>query len=192
MLKISSKLKSKIEYILKNEGGYVDDPDDSGGETNFGITKKTALACGYKGEMCELTLNKAIEIYYQKYWIDAGFDKIKDDTLALVMFDLGVNMGPRRPIRFFQIALNVLNNRQKLYDDIKEDGVIGKATVKAYIEYISHRGNNGVYVLRSNFIGQATVYYNELVQRREKDEKFIYGWVSNRILQNTLLLLKGA
>ena len=44
-----------IDQIIKVEGGYVNDPSDSGGETNYGITKHVARKYGYKGSMKRFT-----------------------------------------------------------------------------------------------------------------------------------------
>ena len=62
-------IKSKIiNSIIAIEGGYVNDPNDSGGETNFGITYKVALANGYHGDMINLPVSVAFNIYSQKYY----------------------------------------------------------------------------------------------------------------------------
>ena len=60
--------KKIIDEILRTEGGYVFDPDDSGGETNFGITKDVARAYGYTGCMRDLTRDQAFDIYVARYW----------------------------------------------------------------------------------------------------------------------------
>lgn len=52
-----------IERVVKHEGGYVNHPKDPGGETNWGITRNTATAVGYKGSMRNMTSEQAIAIY---------------------------------------------------------------------------------------------------------------------------------
>lgn len=51
-----------IDGILSIEGGYSNNPDDRGGETNWGITKATARANGYQGEMKALSREEAYAI----------------------------------------------------------------------------------------------------------------------------------
>lgn len=74
--------------IIGVEGGYVNDPADPGGETQYGITKRT-----YPHEdIANLTLERAQEIYRRDFW-----DKINCDAmsweLALITFDCAVNSG---------------------------------------------------------------------------------------------------
>ena len=61
-------MKTKIiDAIIDREAGYVNDPSDSGGETNWGITKHTALLNGYSGEMVNMTRDQAFDIYSAIY-----------------------------------------------------------------------------------------------------------------------------
>lgn len=48
-----------INSVLKNEGGYVDHPNDTGGPTHWGITEKTARSYGYTGKMVDFTKEDA-------------------------------------------------------------------------------------------------------------------------------------
>ena len=62
-------MKEKIiNEIIRVEGGYVNDPRDSGGETNFGITVAVARANGYNGRMDCMPRDVAFDIYSAKYW----------------------------------------------------------------------------------------------------------------------------
>lgn len=72
-------MKNKIiDKILVLEGGYVDDPADSGGATNFGITERVARANGYTGHMRDLPRSKAAHIYAEKYWRSVHGDELHD------------------------------------------------------------------------------------------------------------------
>ena len=55
--------KDIINHVIEIEGGYVDDPSDSGGETNYGITKAVARRYGYAGHMRDLPREVAYQIY---------------------------------------------------------------------------------------------------------------------------------
>ena len=87
-----------IKIILKNEGGYVWNPDDTGGETNYGISKKQYPNLDIKN----LSKKKATEIYRKDYWDKIQGDKINDEKLALNIFDCSVNCGIRRAVKMIQ------------------------------------------------------------------------------------------
>lgn len=78
-----------IGVILRNEGGYINDPDDSGGETKFGITKTRYPNLDIKN----LSIAEAKEIYRKDFYIPMEIEKIKELNLALHFFDMGVNAG---------------------------------------------------------------------------------------------------
>ncbi len=58
----SKKFEKAFEYVIQNEGGYVFDKNDPGGETKFGITKKSYHALNIR----DLTLEDAKKIYYSR------------------------------------------------------------------------------------------------------------------------------
>lgn len=169
-----------INEIIKREGGYVNDPLDSGGETMYGITVAVARAFGYHGPMDGMPRSVAERVYSAKYW-----DVIRGDGLAELstlvaeeLADTSVNMGPKRAGRFLQRSLNVLNDRSRAYKDLVVDGAIGPATLWALKMYLARR-DEATLVKMLNCLQGA--YYVELAERREKDEKFIYGWFRNRV-----------
>lgn len=169
-----------INEIIRVEGGYVNDPSDSGGETNFGITEEVARAHGYTGAMIDLPKQFAFDIYSNKYWNSVNADKIMQLSASLTekIVDISVNMGPKRAGIFLQRALNALNNIATLYDDLNVDGQIGSKTLKALESYLDKRSSN-ILIKAINCLQGA--FYIELAERREKDEKFVYGWLKNRV-----------
>lgn len=172
--------QSVIDAIIKVEGGYVDDPSDSGGETNYGITVAVARASGYSGSMREMPRYVAEGIYAAKYWDSVKADQIAklSERVAEEVVDTGVNMGVGRAARFLQRSLNVLNQQSKLYADLVVDGGIGPATLTALGGYLGSR-DEGTLVKMLNCLQGA--FYVELAERREKDERFVYGWFKNRV-----------
>lgn len=108
-----------LEVVLKLEGGYSDDPRDSGGKTQYGITEKVARSFGYSGDMRELTKQTAAEIYKQGYWLNCKCDQLPY-PLSLYVFDCAVNQGSDAAKKLLQAALNV-----------KQDGLIGSVTLAA-------------------------------------------------------------
>lgn len=179
-----SDLKAKIiAEILDKEGGYVNDPADSGGETNWGITKSVARRYGYYESMRAMPRELAEEIYESLYLEPILFDQVagQSEIVAEKLVDIAVNMGVRRSGEFLQRALNGLNNQGKHYPDLRIDGDIGPATFRALIAYMERRGKNGETVLFRLLNSLQAVFYLELAERRQKDERFLYGWVLNRI-----------
>lgn len=113
-----SNFDRAISRVLAHEGGYVNNPRDPGGETNWGITLNVARANGYTGPMRTMSRDQAVAIYKAAYW-----DKVKGDQLpfavAFQVFDAAVNHGVGQAIKFLQRALAVT-----------DDGIIGPMTIK--------------------------------------------------------------
>ena len=88
---IDPKILSLIEKTLEFEGGYSNDPDDPGGETNFGISKRAFPDYNIKS----LTKENAIELYYEKYWLPVVDFAGGGTSLAILwkLFDIAVNQG---------------------------------------------------------------------------------------------------
>lgn len=84
-----------IKFVLKWEGGYSNDPNDPGGETKYGISKRSYPEL----DISKLTLKQAKEIYYQNYWLKSGCDELPY-PFDIVVFDTAVNMGRRRAMEF--------------------------------------------------------------------------------------------
>lgn len=112
-------LEQSLKQLLGHEGGFVDHPSDPGGATNFGITQRVARAHGFNGDMRNLPLGTALNIYKSDYW-----DPIKAEQLPEVLrfhvFDAAVNSGPAQAIKWLQSA-----------GGVTVDGVIGPKTLAA-------------------------------------------------------------
>jgi lysozyme family protein len=80
--------EKSIAFVLKWEGGYVNDPSDRGGETRYGISKRVYPDLDIKN----LTKEQAVEIYRKDYWERSGADKMTW-PICLVHFDTAVNCG---------------------------------------------------------------------------------------------------
>ena len=104
---------SCFSELIKSEGGYVNDPKDSGGETKYGISKRAYPNVDIKN----LTLEQAKEIYRKDYWGRCKCDYLPD-CLCMAVFDYAVNSGTIRAIKDLQLSLGVT-----------PDGVIGNQTI---------------------------------------------------------------
>lgn len=92
--------------LLGHEGGYSNNKNDPGGETMWGVTKRVAVANGYTGNMRNLPVEKAKEIYKKDYW-DAVQADILPDEIRYTIFDAAVNSGPVQAIKWLQMTLGV-------------------------------------------------------------------------------------
>lgn len=140
-----------IKTVLENEGGYVDDPDDKGGETNFGISKRSYPSLDIKN----LTMEEASAIYQKDFW---KFDGINDQAVATKLFDSFVNMG-RRAIRFAQALVGAA-----------QDGAYGPGTEAAINSADPEQFLSGY---RNSLVD----YYRGLVERDSSLGEFLAGWL---------------
>ena len=143
-----------IEKVLKHEGGYVNDPNDLGGETNFGITKRFYPDVDIKN----LTKEDAKQIYYKDYWKKNKCDKMPDQ-LKHIYFDMCVNMGKRTAVKILQRASV---NKGK---DIDVDGGLGAMTLEAIKNVELERVR-----------AYRVKYYVDIVNKKPEQEKFYFGW----------------
>lgn len=114
-----SDFNKAFDRVIGHEGGYVNHPQDPGGETNWGVTKNTARAYGYNGSMRDMTREQAKSIYKQGFWDRVQGDKL-NDAVAFQLFDAAVNHGIGNAVRMMQRALGVA-----------DDGIVGNVTLSA-------------------------------------------------------------
>lgn len=181
---MSVLFNSFFAKLMEKEGGYSDNPNDSGGKTRYGVTEAVARKNGYKGDMRALPLSLAQDIFKTEYWDINSLDQVGalSPSIALEMGDTGVNMGAHTAGEYLQIALNVMNLRGKIYPDLKQDGQVGPATVAALKIFLDYRKGEGEVVLIRVLNCQQGGKYISLCQARQKDEEFAFGWFANRII----------
>ncbi|EPN9527367.1 type VI secretion system tip protein TssI/VgrG [Cronobacter malonaticus] len=167
---------SKISPIIfKNEGGYVNDPNDSGGATNKGIAWNTWQKYAKEDLGVEPTLDnlknitteQAETIYRKRYWDPSGFNNIKDPKLALMSYDWTITSGGAGK----QIQ-KLLNN--EFGQQLATDGKIGPKTIEA-MNSVSDSAK-----LTSRIADIRKEYYENLVINNPKNGKFLTGWL-NRV-----------
>lgn len=123
-----ANFKSALDKVLKSEGGYVNDPDDAGGETYKGISRKNwkywsgwakideAKADNSNAKAKDLTviLNRDIvlqknvyDFYKTNFWDCFELDDIPSQMTAETMFDTAVNQGKVAAIKFAERVLGL-------------------------------------------------------------------------------------
>lgn len=180
---MNERIKAIIDGVIAVEGGYADDPNDPGGKTMYGITEKVARANGYAGDMRNLPRSTAFQIYYLRYVVAPNFDDVAliDERVAEELIDTGVNAGHGRAATWFQMALNGLNDRQRDYKDIKEDGDIGTGTLTAFRAFKKRRGTDATSIMLAALDALQGYHYLTLAKDNSKFETFLNGWLRHRI-----------
>jgi len=171
-----SNFEGFVEEIINFEGGYADHPDDRGGKTMYGITERVARGSGYEGDMRDLPVETAKEIYRSNYWDNIRLDEINNATLQFILFDTAVNMGVGTAIDKLQRTYNMLSE-----STITVDGVIGPQTIGAVNNY-AHIG-----ILKFAYLIMRGERYFDIVRSRHSQKSFIRGWL-NRLRSMTLEL----
>lgn len=154
-----------IEFVLKNEGLYSNDADDKGGETKFGISKRNYPNIDIKN----LSIQKAKEIYKRDFWENQHYKNIKNQELAIKIFDLAVNVGANRANKLVQRALRSVNKK------IEETGVLDDVTICLINE-------SDATDLLSALRSEAAGYYRLIVSTKPHRAKYLKGWL-NRAYQ---------
>lgn len=111
-----------FERLMLHEGGYVNHPNDPGGETMWGVTKRVAQAHGYHGSMRKLPKALAKQITKKSYYKAVKGDQL-DRLIAWQLTDAAYNHGNRQAVKFLQRAVGVT-----------ADGLIGPRTLAATAE----------------------------------------------------------
>ena len=145
-----------IERVLAHEGGYVNHASDPGGETQWGISKRSYPALDIRA----LTRSAAIEIYRRDFWQRVQVDKLHPSA-AYQALDAAVNHGIGNAVRWLQRAAGVA-----------DDGIIGPVTIAA----LARREPADVVML---FNAERLAFYTQLATW----PAFGRGWV-NRVAGN--------
>lgn len=144
--------------LMKYEGGatLVNDPDDTGGMTRYGISKRAYP----KVNIQTLTEERAKEIFFNDYYLPLKIPAIADEKLAWQIFDFGVNAGVFRSAKTIQRILSVI-----------PDGSIGNKTLNKIELY---DGESPLWIV---FTAERVKYYLTIAERRPANRKFLKGWI---------------
>lgn len=167
--------KNALKKTLAHEGGYVNHPDDPGGETNYGITVAVARAFGYTGSMRDIPMATVEAIYKKNYWDALRLDEFPAGTAPICeeLFDSAVNAGVGRAVRWLQASLNALN-KDKNVPDLVVDGQFGQKTLDAVRAL---PGKDYPILLKLLNVYQGS-HYAQLCEKDRKFRTFIRGWFS--------------
>ena len=148
--------REAIYAIIELEQGYVNDPRDPGGETKYGISKRS-----YPNEdIKNLTIERAHDIYKQDFW-----DKVRADDfphpIGMLLTDFAIHSGPARAVQVLQMVLKVT-----------QDGVVGPRTIEA-----AKRSGEALKDLCANYLTARSFFLASL-----NKPYYIKGW-TNRLFK---------
>lgn len=148
-----------MRMVLEHEGGYVNHPADPGGETKYGITKRSYPHVDIRN----LTVAQATAIYRRDWWDRHQYGLLPHAVAEKVM-DMSVNMGARRAHILLQRALNRLGAQLGL------DGMLGPMTRAAIAGRDAER-------VREALRKEQAAFYERLIARRPHMAVFRRGWM---------------
>lgn len=170
-----------LDVVLGHEGGFVDDPDDPGGATKYGVSLRyltrlgeiaTELAGAFDidgdgdidaDDVRLLSREDAARLYWSRFWRPYGYGRMSL-PIATHVFDHAVNAGPVAAHRVLQRACRAAGHA------VAEDGVLGPRTVAA--AYAA-----GTETLRAAVRAERAGYYRALIAVRPRLGKYRNGWL---------------
>ncbi|MEI2804957.1 holin-associated N-acetylmuramidase [Albidovulum sp.] len=175
-------VRTIAKEIVAREGGFVNDPDDPGGATKYGVTLATLRRLGLDltgdGQVSEADIRRlgrdqAVEIYLDHYFRRPRIAELPE-ALQAPVFDMHVNAGANA-VKILQRLLNEMGS------DLAVDGKLGAMTIAA-----AHRAAGADPVLMADAYGIARRnYYYALADARPASRKYARrrdggkgGWIT--------------
>jgi len=159
---ISGVIKSKADRVAT---GYVNDPDDKGGETKFGIARNSNPNLN----ITALTYEQAKSVYFRKYW-DLSECDLLPSLLNIINFDAVVNHGSTNANKFLQRSLGFLGT--------SVDGNLGpKSITKCYERCKTTIDIKNLCLM---VLDERERFFRVIVARNPSQQKFLQGWL-NRV-----------
>ena len=158
-----SNFNESLQYVLKKEGGYVNDPNDKGGETYKGVARNIWPQWnGWKfvdAKDWDKADSRIESFYKENFWDKCKLDLVEDNEIATSLFDFAVNAGVKTSIMLAQKAVGV-----------DSDGIIGEKTISAINECDS-----------SDFLAAFALVkiarYISICKKNPSQKKYFFGWV---------------
>jgi lysozyme family protein len=186
-----ANFEQAYDIVIGYEGGYVNDPDDFGGETYMGISRRynpqwegwnviDDFKQAHPNDFPEgLELDDDLEyevgkFYEMNYWDKMLLDDVNSQRIAEELMEIAVNMGVETATTFLQMGLNYFSENEELFEELDADGIFGPLTLNALQTYSKHYDDEPLLKLLNVF--QAVKYMN-IVDRHPEQGKFFEGWL---------------
>lgn len=169
--------------VLDHEGGFVNNPNDPGGATNWGVSLRWLKSLGdmdgdgwmdgdldHDGDVDiddvrNMTQKEAVRFYFTHFWAKYRYYLIPDQRVATKVFDLTVNMGSRQSHKLLQRATRSLGHH------IADDGIIGPITLRTINQC-------DINVLLAAQRSEAAGFYRMLIALKpHKRSEYEDGWL---------------
>lgn len=148
-----------MKNLLADEGGYVNDSNDAGGETKYGISKRA-----YPNEdIASLTEDRARFLYRRDYWDRFKGDAIISAEKASAIMSACVNFGVGAGVKLVQIAIGS-----------KQDGIMGSNTIRQVNDMDPDK-------FLAMFSLAMIARYTEICKRKPSQMKFLIGWIARAL-----------
>lgn len=186
-----------FKKTMSNEGGYVNDSDDAGGETYKGISRvynPRWIGWGIIDQhkrnsdfpKCLYSIvglqNNVKDFFKDRYWDVNQLDEFPQ-LIAEEMFDTGVNMGCERVAKFLQKSLNYLNRNGMMYNELMVDGVMGKKTLNA----LGILNNKDLVILVTMMNVLQGGHYMRYMDRNPTQKKYARGWFRRALKKENII-----
>jgi lysozyme family protein len=164
-----SNFERAFAFTVGNEGGYVNNPNDIGGPTKYGITISTLSSWlnrkASADDVKNMPLSTAHVIYETRYWKPVGCDRIESPEIAICMFDFCVLRGAYIPSLYAQTICNHFGG------SLVTDGKIGPKSIEA-INCLSPKE------FIPDFSAMAEEGFREIVRNNPSQQVFLQGWIN--------------
>ena len=163
-----------LACVLHHEGGFVNNPNDPGGATDFGVSLRFLRSVGEDidgdgdidiDDIHALEFDDVEKLYKTHFWKPAKADKIRSELVAIKLFDMAVNMGVKQAWKLLQRACNALGT------DLKDDGKAVPLTLAAVDSL-----HNKDFMVLTNVRREQDRFYARLVTNKPTLAEFQLGW----------------
>ena len=170
---MSVSFDQAIQVVLVNEGGYTNDPNDAGGETNYGITWYDLNRAVNKGivphgtTISGLLKHQAVCIYKNEYWDVLNLDRLETQSIANKVLDTCVNIGNAWGIVCLQRAIRAT------FDSafVQDDGILGDKTIRKISECAPA-------VLLAAYRSEIAGYHRSIIISKPGQKEHLEGWLN--------------
>lgn len=172
-----------IHYALANEGGFVNNFNDKGGPTNYGLSQKFLNGLSTPSNLFkrkwseeqikEMTQAQAIEIYQVHLW-QAIYSQIESQDICNYYFDMVVNHGEEQATKILQRSLWAADETTIFYENLRDDGILESITMKGIELIINQRAGN---IILLTALKATRAQYYRCIAKRPGQEQFLEGWL---------------
>lgn len=163
------EFEKAVTGLLEDEGGYVHDLRDPGGETKYGISKRSYPDLDIKN----LTIDQAKAIYYRDYWQSLRLSEVPHRRIQAELLDSAVLCGPFFAATALQRSLHILD------EQVKVDGRIGAETLAA-TRRICDKSPKALFICLN---GYQFMRFDAICADHPDQRRFARGWITRRVQQ---------